>query len=88
MVMSCGAGTQDEVLALLDDQLVKVQAIRGSPFVGPIEASCKAWESRLMDTAVVLEAWMTFQRTWLYVLALILPRGDMHGAPRTRVTVT
>lgn len=44
----------DDVLAqvLLDDQVVKTQAMRASPFIKPLEAAAIAWEQLLLGAQV------------------------------------
>eukprot|EP00820_Chromera_velia_P013184 Cvel_23772.t1-p1 / transcript=Cvel_23772.t1 / gene=Cvel_23772 / organism=Chromera_velia_CCMP2878 / gene_product=Dynein heavy chain 7, axonemal, putative / transcript_product=Dynein heavy chain 7, axonemal, putative / location=Cvel_scaffold2493:30-23749(-) / protein_length=3778 / sequence_SO=supercontig / SO=protein_coding / is_pseudo=false len=57
----------DDVQALLDEHIVKTQAIRGSPFVKPIEKEVKEWEQRLLHIQDLFEVWMNVQRAWLYL---------------------
>ena len=59
-------GAVDEVQAVLDDQIVKVQAIRGSPFCKPFEKECKEWEAKLMYLQESMDAGLAMQKTWLY----------------------
>ncbi|CAK0906755.1 unnamed protein product [Prorocentrum cordatum] len=57
----------DDVQALLDDHIIKTQALRGSPFVKPIEKEVKDWETKLIYIQDLLEQWLACQRTWLYL---------------------
>lgn len=42
----------DDIQQLLDDQVVKTQAMRASPYIGPFEEGVKAWEAKLNQTQV------------------------------------
>ena len=42
----------DDVQALLDDQIIKTQSMRASPFVGPFEERVRLWEAKLNLTQV------------------------------------
>jgi dynein heavy chain, axonemal len=57
----------EEVQVMLDDQIVKVQTMRGSPFVKPLEEDVKIWESTLISIQDIIDAWLKVQSTWLYL---------------------
>ena len=52
---TCIIGGVDDVQAILDDQIVKVQAINASPFVAPFREQSSTHESSLMT----LQVWCT-----------------------------
>lgn len=51
---TCIIGSVDDVQAILDDQIVKVQAINASPFVAPFQERSSTHESCLMTLQVQL----------------------------------
>ncbi|KAJ3214893.1 Dynein heavy chain 1, axonemal [Dinochytrium kinnereticum] len=57
----------DEVVRLLDDHIVMTQSMSFSPFKKPFAERIALWESKLRTVQEVLEAWMTCQRSWLYL---------------------
>eukprot|EP00946_MAST-07B_sp_MAST-7B-sp1_P002136 g2136.t1 len=57
----------DEVEQLLDDQIVRAQAMRGSRFIGPLKPRVEAWEKKLNLLSDILEQWLAMQGTWLYL---------------------
>ncbi|KAJ3125137.1 Dynein heavy chain 1, axonemal [Nowakowskiella sp. JEL0407] len=59
--------TSDETIRLLDDHIVMTQSMSFSPFKKPFAERISLWESKLRTVQEVLEAWMTCQRTWLYL---------------------
>lgn len=59
-------GGADEVQALLDDQIVKAQAMRASPFIKPLEARAVKWEALLLNLQVGrLGVGLKAVRSWL-----------------------
>ena len=57
----------DEVEQLLDDQIVRTQAMRGSRFIGPLKPRVEAWEIKLKMLSNIMEEWLSMQGTWLYL---------------------
>lgn len=57
----------DEVQMLLDDQIVKTQSMRASPFIGPFEERVRMWERKLNLMQEIMDAWLACQQAWLYL---------------------
>jgi dynein heavy chain, axonemal len=51
---TCIIGGVDDVQAILDDQIVKVQAINASPFVAPFRERSAKHESSLMTLQALI----------------------------------
>ena len=60
-------GGTDEVQTILDDQIVKIQAMNASPFVKPFAERAQGWEAMLQTLQDMLDNWLTCQATWLYL---------------------
>ena len=57
----------DDIVTLLDDQIVKTQAMLGSPYIRPFLRLAKKWEERLQYVQSLLDEWLMCQRTWMYL---------------------
>ena len=88
---TCIIGGVDDVEAILDDQIVKVQAINASPFVAPFRERSSTHESSLMTLQVLpafLFPWFALQiGTDLSVISMLcarilLPRSVMRLAAK------
>eukprot|EP00798_Chlamydomonas_sp_ICE-L_P012761 gene12761-16012_t len=60
-------GGADEVQAILDDQIVKTQSMMASPFIKPLEAKARRWETLMTTLQEILDNWLTCQGTWQYL---------------------
>lgn len=58
----------DEVMALLDDQLIKTSNILASPYIaGKMQTRALRWEATLIDASNLVKLWIEVQRAWVYL---------------------
>ncbi|KAL0205536.1 hypothetical protein P9112_000843 [Eukaryota sp. TZLM1-RC] len=57
----------DDVVGILDEQIINVQTIRGSPFIKPFEDRARAFETELHLVQDTIEQWLLVQKAWMYL---------------------
>ena len=72
----------DDVIALLDDHVVKVQTMLGSPFIKPIIDIARAWEHSLQYLQAFIDQVLKCQRSWMYLEPIFQSPDIMRQMPK------
>ena len=60
----------DEVILRLDDSMVSINTILGSPYVGAIREDVEGWKDKLGLLVETLDGWLQCQKSWIHLVSI------------------
>ncbi|EDW73522.2 uncharacterized protein Dwil_GK16602 [Drosophila willistoni] len=71
----------DDIQTLLDDHIMRTQAMKRSPFIVALGSKADDWESRLLLIQNIIDAWTQVQITWMYLEPIFSSEDIMRQMP-------
>ncbi|XP_055840841.1 dynein axonemal heavy chain 3 isoform X1 [Episyrphus balteatus] len=71
----------DDIQTILDDQVMKSQAMRRSPFIVALGTKADDWEAKLVAMLDIMDAWTQVQATWMYLEPIFSSEDIMRQMP-------
>ncbi|XP_051175007.1 dynein axonemal heavy chain 10 [Leptopilina boulardi] len=66
----------DELNQVLEDNMMNLQSMSASQFIGPFLGTIQKWEKSMQTILDVIEAWIELQRKWMYLEGIFVG-GDI-----------
>lgn len=71
----------DDIQTLLDDHIMRTQAMKRSPFIVALGSKADDWENRLLLIQNIIDAWTNVQVTWMYLEPIFSSEDIMRQMP-------
>ena len=71
-------GPVDELNQVLEDNMINLQSMSASQFIGPFLSTVQKWEKAMQTISEVVEAWIELQKKWMYLEGIFIG-GDIRS---------